>query len=513
MKKIFLFAVALSVCSYALATPQQNEKKSIVILYENDVHCAIEGYQKIAGLRDAIADTAYVAVVSSGDFVQGGTAGAISRGQYVADIMRTVGYDVITLGNHEFDYPVKHTAKLLKHIGAPVVSANFTKLGKKKSVYAPYIIKKYGKTKVAFVGALTPTVFYTETSAFFKGDKQVYEAHEKDSYALIQKTIDKVRKKGAQYVIVLSHLGEELNDTNVDSHDFVRNTTGVDIVLDGHSHSVIQHDTIMNKAGKPVVVTETGTKFINIGKLVITKDGKMVNELIPTKSIQFVNQRVKSATDSVIMEMRELTQRVVCHSDVALRILDENGRQEVRKAETNSGDVICDAYRIISGADIALANGGGIRSEKFAGDLTYGDITDILPYDNNLWIVEAKGSTIIELLEKNTVLLPLEDGFFPQVSGMRYTAHVKDHSISDVEVLNKQTNEYEPIDPERVYTIATIDYCVSGGGFRDVLKPCKVIERGDRLYRDVFVDFIEKYLHGHISNDYAEPQGRIRVVE
>ena len=513
LKNMLVFALLLTLPVGVLQAKPKALQKSIVILYENDVHCAIDGYQKLAGLRDAIADTAYVAVVSSGDYVQGGTAGAISRGQYVADIMRTVGYDAITLGNHEFDYPVNYVSGLLQHINAPVVCANFYAMGAKKPVYAPFIIKKFGKTKIAFVGAATPTAFLTETSAFFVNDQQAYHLCEPNCYDVLQQAVNKARKKGAQYVIVLSHLGEDPNQTNVESHGLAANTTGIDIILDGHTHSVVPHDTVLNKAGKPVIITETGTKFLNIGHLLITPDGKMHNELLPMQELTAVNSRVKATTDSVQQLMRELTQRVVCHSDVRLRILDENGKQLVRMGETNLGDLVCDAYRIYADADIALANGGGIRTEKHAGDLTYGDIADILPYDNNLWVVEVTGATIQELLRKNCSFLPVEDGSFPQVSGLRFTARVSDHSVYDIEVLNKQTNEYEPLDLNKTYTIATIDYCVTGGGFYDVLKNAKVVQRFDILYRDVLVEFLEKNLGGNISNDYLEPQGRIKIID
>ena len=512
LKNLLVFTLVLALPLNTLSAKQKAPQKSIVILYDNDVHCAIDGYQTLAGLRDAIADTAYVALVSSGDFVQGGTAGAISRGQYIADIMRSVHYDAIALGNHEFDYPVNYVSGLLKHIGAPVICANFYKMGAKKPVYAPFIIKQFGKTKIAFVGAVTPTAYYTETSAFFVDNKQAYHLCEKDCYAVLQKAVNQARKKGAKYVVVLSHLGEDPNQTNVESHGLAANTTGIDIILDGHTHSVVAHDTVRNAQGKPVIITETGTKFLNIGKLLITPDGRLTNELLPTKEITAVSPRVKATTDSVQQLMRELTQRVVCHSDVRLRILNEQGKQQVRMGETNLGDLVCDAYRIYSGADISLANGGGIRTEKHAGDLTYGDIADILPYDNNLWVVEVTGATIKELLRKNCSFLPVEDGSFPQVSGLRFTVRVSDHAVLDIEVLNKETNEYEPLDEDKLYTIATIDYCVTGGGFYDVLKNSKVVQRFDILYRDVFVDFLEHTLGGRISNDYLEPQGRIKII-
>lgn len=488
----------------------KQKKKSIVILYENDVHCAIGGYQAIAGLRDAVSDTAYVAVVSCGDFVQGGTAGAISRGGYVADVMRTVGYDAITLGNHEFDFPVRHTDSLLRYIGAPVVSANLYNHETGKPVYQPYLIKKFGKTKIAFIGATTPGALYTEMSAFYDGDRQIYDLREDCFYTTLQASINAARKQGAKYVVVLSHLGEDPDRTGINSHTLAAHTTGIDIILDGHTHSVIEHDTVLNAAGRPVIVTETGTKFAHIGHLLI-RDGRLTPSLLPFGTVSERNARVKAATDSVEWLMREKTQRVVCHSDVPLTILNEQGEQEVRKAETNLGDLVCDGYRVITGADIALANGGGIRTGKHAGDLTYGDIADILPYDNNLWIVEASGQRIIDLLQKNTSFIPVEDGSFPQVSGVRFTVHVADRTVSDVEILNHE-GQYEPIDPQRTYTVSTLDYCVTGGGFYDMLKDCKVVYRGNELYRDVLVRYLEHNLGGHISNDYAEPQGRIRII-
>ena len=507
MRKSFFLATVLLMAQLMWAKPQ----KSIVILYENDVHCAIDGYQTLAGLRDAISDTAFVAVVGSGDFVQGGTAGAISKGKYVADIMREVGYDAVTLGNHEFDFPVAHVAELLDEIGAPVVSANFCDNKTSQCVYAPYVIKKFGKTKIAFVGATTPTTLYTETGAFMNGDEQIYNLRERDFYDVMQQAVNQARKQGAKYVVLLSHVSEEANELGITSHELVKRTTGIDIVLDGHSHSVVPHDTVLNAAGKPVVITQTGTQFAYIGKLLIRK-GKMSNELLPFNTLTQRSERVKWITDSINGLIREQTQRVICHSDVALQF-EKDGLWIPRTQETNTGDLLCDAYRTASGADIALANGGGFRKGQTAGDWTYGDIAAMLPYDNYLWTVEATGETIVDLLQKNTILLPLEDGSFPQVSGLRFTAHVNDRTVSDVEVLNRQTGEYEPIDPKKIYTVATIDYCVSGGGFRDVLKGCKVVHRGEVLYRDILVEFLEKNLGGHVSNDYAEPQGRIKIIQ
>ena len=157
MKRILLGVMALMVgCLHVSA---QSKAKSIVILYENDAHCGIDGYTKIAGLRDAInrTDTAYAAAVCCGDFLQGNTTGAISKGQYIADILRLMDYHALTLGNHEFDYGVPRMRALLEQTGTPVVCANFYEVGEPNPVFAPYVIRQYGDKKVAFVGACTPS--------------------------------------------------------------------------------------------------------------------------------------------------------------------------------------------------------------------------------------------------------------------------------------------------------------------------------------------------------------------
>lgn len=505
----FLTAILLASALITFAKPTKN---SIVILYENDVHCAIDGYAKMAGLRNAISDTADVVLVSSGDYVQGGTVGAISKGRYIADIMRKMKYDAVTLGNHEFDFSVKHTAKLLRRINTHIVCANLFYADSEKTKYSPFYIKKAGNKKVAFIGVVTPTTMYTEASAFYEKGKQVYDLHEKDIYKIVQNAADKARAKGADYVVVLSHLGEMDNDSGIDSHGLVAATNGIDAVLDGHSHNTIPSDFVNNKDGKPVPVTQTGTKFANVGKLTITPDGKITTELIPAEKLSKTDVKVASAAEKVKAKMDAQINRVICQSDVDLHMLDGEGRQLVRFDETNLGDLVTDAYRLRTGADIALANGGGIRTEIKAGKLTYGDIAGILPYENYVVVVDAKGSTILELLRQNTALLPVEDGFFPQVSGMKYTVVVADHSIKDVQILNKATGSYEPIDPDKNYTVATIDYCVSGGGFRYVLKDAKILTETNKLYRDMLVDYISDNLKAHIGSQYAEPQGRITII-
>ncbi len=510
-------AVLFDSCKSGADMTRQREQavgqgRSIVVLYENDVHCNIDGYARLAGLRDAIGDTACVAVVSCGDFLQGGTAGAISKGQYVVDVMRSVGYDAVTLGNHEFDYKTPRMFSLVSSLQSPVTCVNLRRLSDGSFPFAPYVIKDMAGKKVAFVGVTTPTTIATEEYAFFdESGKQLFEFCPEATYDLVQKAVDGARADGADYVVVLAHLGEDPNDFNVDSHGLIRNTTGVDVVLDGHTHSVIPSDTVHNGLGTPVLISETGTKFANIGKLIITADGHMTTRLIPTEEVEYSNRTVRQVTDSVKALEKKETDVTVCTSDVKLVIYDADGKQEVRKGETNAGDLVADAYRDMTGADFALTNGGGIRSELSEGTLTYGDIISLLPYDSYVCTVEITGAQLVELLGACTQSVPQESGDFPQVSGLKFTVNKGDRRVSDIMVENKATGDFEPLESGRTYQLATIDYCVTGGGFMGLLKHNKVTKLTGVNYCDCLIRYLRQTLQGHIGKRYADPQGRITI--
>jgi len=498
----------------ALDAPHSCRQKSIVILYDNDVHCAIDGYAKIAGLRDAISDTAWVAVVSNGDYIQGGTPGAISKGQYIIDVMRAVNYDAITLGNHEYDYKVPRMFELLRQLPASVVCANMYDALTGRCVFAPYAIKQVGEKRIAFIGAVTPSTMESEAYAFYDdAGKKIYDLQFEDVYQQVQRAADEARRAGADYVIVNSHLGEVPTNQNVDSHGLIANTRGIDVVLDGHTHSTIETETVMNKEGKPVLITQTGTQFANIGKLLITPDGKMSTSLYRTEDVTEKNAFVAQVIDSVYTLTKEIADQKLCHSDVDFLLFNEQGRSRARFSESNAGNLVTDAFRYVAKADIAFLNGGAIRNEAKAGDLTYGDLVSLLPYDNYLVVVEAKGALIVDMLNSLMSELPNENGQFPQTSGLRYTGHVSSHSVSDVAVLNAQTGQYEPIDPERTYTLAVTDYCVTGGGFNNKLKDCKVVKDAIMIYSDAFIKYVTEALKGHIGEEYGKPQGRITIVE
>lgn len=516
MLVLIIAGVVLALCRIVIYLCPRNtsvDDRSIVILYDNDVHCRIEGYSLMRGLADEIGDTAWVGLVSSGDFLHGGTAGAISGGSYVTAIMREMGYDAIGLGNHEFDFGVPHMVELFRHDRLPVINMNLYDVSADTLLFSPYAIRSYGARKVAFIGVVTPESMVSEEYSFYDKDGNLLYSLVPDSLvSLLQRTVDRVRAEGAGLVVVLSHLGESSSKNFITSHNLIASTEGIDVVLDGHTHSVVPCDTVMNRAGRPVIVTNTGSLFGRVGKLVIDSHGGISTELISREHLKKENRRVREVTDSIRVLMEKITSRKVCHCPFELSIYDKDGRQAVRFMETGVGNLVADAFRYVSGAQLAVNNGGGIRTKMPVGDWTYGDIIALLPYNNYLQVVSVSGADLLELLRLSTANSPEEDGQFPQISGFRFcldTSAVGDARISGVEVVDDKAGRYVPLSSDATYTLCTTDYCVSGGGMYGVLRHATILKDNIMLYNDALNLFVTDRLHGVIPERYADTEGRI----
>lgn len=522
MKKTFvgivarLCALAPSVLLMSCRGSQDvpGQPKSIVILYENDVHCAIDDYAKLAGLRDAIkaADTAFVAVVSSGDYLQGGVVGSLSEGQYIIDIMRQVHYDAVTIGNHEFDYGGARMKELIPQLKVPVTCANFFDVGAAAPFYAPYVICSYGDRRVAYVGVLAPESMMEESYSFYdENGNLIYDLHTDDVPQLVQKAVDQARKEGADFVVLLSHMGEKQPIIGPSSHELIAATRGIDVVLDGHTHSVIEREEVTNLDGKPVLITQTGTQFANIGKMVISADGKISTSLLVSQDINYSNAAVQHTIDSVYQLLEEVTHKQLATCAFDLTINGANGKRLVRNGETNMADIVTDAFRVKAQAQIGLCNGGGIRANIPAGIITYGDAINVQPFNNQMVKAEATGSTIVAMLESCTASLPEEFGSFPQVSGLRFTAHQLSHTVTDVEVFDEAAGTWQPIDPTQTYTIGTTAYCIKDG-MNGTLQQCTMVTLQGEYDGDTFADYMKTTLGGVIPDRYTSPQGRITIL-
>jgi 2',3'-cyclic-nucleotide 2'-phosphodiesterase (5'-nucleotidase family) len=269
---------------------------------------------------------------------------------------------------------------------------------------------------------------------------------------------------------------------------------------------------VKNLDGREITVTQTGTQFLNVGQLVITPDGRFITELVKSKDNNFENAKISAVTNDIKQKVQEVTSEKVAHTDYTLVVSDENDQWIVRGQETNAGDLVADAYRYALKADIGMENGGGIRNDINAGDITYGDIIGMLPYDNTLRRIMVSAEQLQAMLTRCTALVPVLDGNFPQVSGLRFTIHSKSHTVSAIEI-QQEDGSYAPIDMQRTYSVALTDYNHDNGGFFDCFKKCVVLEESTLRYYEALSDYLKTVLGGTTGSAYAQPQGRIKIVE
>lgn len=525
---MLVLIMVLAGCGTGNSTPAA---KDIVILYTNDAHCGIEdgmGYQGLSAAKRALlAAGNKVLLVDNGDAVQGDTIGTLSKGEYIIDIMNKLGYDVATPGNHEFDYGMDQFNKLVEKADFDYISCNFVdKDG--NPVLKPYVIKEADGVKIAFVGISTPKTITTSTPTYFQdgNGNYIYGFMQDDTgeklYTAVQSAVDAARKEGAKYVIAMAHLGIEADCQPWTSSDVIVNTSGIDVVLDGHSHSTIAGDIVKNKEGKDVILTSTGTKLANIGCLTITADGKLSTALINDDGMSDTIAEIKSGYE-------EIVNTVVASTKVELTVNDPvSGERMVRRQETNLGDLCADAYRAMSGADIAVVNGGGIRVSIPAGDITYGQIIAVHPFGNEMCVVEATGQQILDALEMGARNAPGECGGFLQVSGMSYEIDLNVEPTVEVNadgMFTGVSGEYrvknvkvgdEPLDLAKTYTLASHNYMLkSAGDGMAMFQGCTLLQDSVMIDNQVLINYIVDVLGGVVGEDYADPygQGRITVIE
>ena len=523
----------------------QNED-DIVILFTNDVHCEIDksiGYSGLVSYKKKRqAETPYVALVDCGDAIQGDYFGAISKGKFIVDIMNEAQYDVSILGNHEFDYGLDNLKEIMEKAHFASVGSNVKYIGDGNNPLhklKTYEVKQYGNKKVGFVGITTPFSLTESTPRYFmdSNDRFVVDFSSSSKeifYRTIQNAVDECYKEGANYVVALGHLGHSESISPFRSVDVIKNTKGIHAFLDGHAHATIQSRYVKNKENQFVPLSSSGTKLMNIGELIISSKGKIKTgnvdhyEEKDGKMDEFIH-RIKNGFDK---EMN----RVIAKTNVALSCLKDGVRQ-VRNRETTIGNFCADAYRYISKADIAFANGGGIRADIPKGDVTFKDIINVHPFGNSLSMCLAKGKDIVDALELS-VMHTLnktknengdaigEFGGFLQVSGVKFDVDLSINSsvkhdekglfkevsgprrVNHVKVI--KSGKEEALDINQEYSVASSDYILSlgGNGYSMFMDKKFKIKKGMVAYQ-CLIDYLNDELRGDLKR-YENIENRIR---
>lgn len=525
---VFILEIILATFFCGISVLASTKKEDIIILYENDVHCAIEGYSKLAAMKKELQETnAHVGVVSGGDYIQGSSLGVISQGEYIVNLMNYVGYDAVTLGNHEFDYRLTRLNELIDKMNTKPICCNFQKIGENESYFEPYSIVSYEDVDVAYIGITTPSTITSSSPGQFKDDSGefIYTFNPSSLYDIVQESIDSAKKEGADYIIAISHIGYDdkgMYENVEDVEDLIRNTDGLDVVLDAHSHSVIESEIITDKGGSDVLISSTGTKFENIGKLTIS-NGELKTELINTADYEATDAEIDAYIQQIETEYSLLGDRKVAFSEVDLITHDADGNRLVRNAETNLGDLCADAFRYITNADIGYVNGGGIRSDIQAGDITFNDLMNVFPFNNQIVLAEVNGQIIKDMLEMTVMNWPMEDGSFPHVSGLIFSVNTSipssvilneqeefsgvsgEYRVYNIKILNSETGKYEPVNLEDTYILASQNYfLLEFGSGMTMFKDAKIIQNDGMLDLELLERYIVENLSGVIDEQYQE---------
>ena len=532
---------------------------AIVIVHTNDVHCAVDdnlGYAKLVNYAKTMRSTYgadNVTLVDAGDAVQGKAMGTLTNGEYLIDVMNECGYDFAIPGNHEFDYGMTQFNTLVARANAKYLSCNFTDLRTGNLMFDAYAMREYdtavGKRKVAYLGICTPESLTKSSPAHFQEDGIYrYGFCEDDSgtklYDAVQSAVDQARADGADYVVALAHLGQDGVTPRWTSTSVAANTSGIDVVIDGHSHELYAQ-TPLNKNGEPVLVTQTGTQLVGIGQVVIDPANGTI-AAYASNDTETVTASTAKGTASIVKawdgidadtaafiaglqaDLAKITERVIGRSDVRLVALeDDDYTWAVRAHETNLGDFVADAYLALAWhggvmADIGFVNGGGIRANIEPGDVTYGDLINVQPYNNQLCYVDTLGQNILDALEAGVANLPNPSGGLQHVSGLAYT--VRTDIPSSVQMPGGKfggvTGEYrvrdvlvngEPLDVNRRYKLVSHTFLLVDGG--DGLT---MFMNDEAVLLDLdnkaLIEYIQYDLKGTIGGEYADPDGQGRIV-
>ena len=536
----------------------------IVILYTNDVHTYVDGpisYDVIAAIKKELQEEyGYVYLVDAGDHIQGTAYGSMDNGETIIKMMNAAGYDVATLGNHEFDYGMFGCMKAIDMAEYPYVSCNFHNEADGacgENVLNSYELLQAGEETIAIIGITTPETFTKTTPAYFQDEEGnfIYGIAGGDDgselYAAVQKAIDEAKEAGATKVIGLGHLGDDLSSMPWTSEETIANVCGFHAFIDGHSHSVVEGKEVSDRDGHKVLLTQTGQYFDRIGMMVIdAESGEITTDFIECKEILaddnetvegyelcadiyagtelVANEEVQNIKDAWIAEIDEKLGQKVGAAEVVLDNYDAEGNRMVRGKETNTGDFCTDALYYLfddmgMDVDVSIMNGGGIRNKAITGDITYKICKDIHTFGNVACLQTVSGQQILDALEWGSRQLGSgeESGGFLQVSGLTYHINTSipctvqedengiwiggptgEYRVHEVKVYNKETNEWEDLKLDGEYNLAGYNYTLRdlGDGYAMFEGAVNVLDYVMEDYM-VLANYVQAFENGIVGAD------------
>ena len=491
-------AAAMAVGAPAASACWTGEKSEVTILYTNDVHTYIDKqapkltYAAIAALKQSYQNAGKkVLLVDAGDHVQGTAYGSMDQGASIIELMNAAGYDAATPGNHEFDYGMDRAKELMRDADFPYLSCNWVDLRTNLRVLPEIKVFVRGGVRIAFVGITTPETFTKSTPAYFMNKAQTKYIYDilggedgQKLYSAVQKAVDKA-KCLADVVIGLGHLGVDPSSSPWTSEEVIAHTTGFDAFIDGHSHTVMENKQVADASGRLVTLTQTGSYFANVGEMTIAPDGTISTRLVSTYDQE--DPAVAAEQAAWVSSVDEMLGEKIAVADTKFYITDPaTGKRRIRSGETNLGDFVADGiYTYFNEVeqlhcDIAIMNGGGIRSDEDAGYWTFKTCKQVSPFGNVACLMSVTGKQIQDALEFAARFAGAEgkeNGGFLQVAGATYEIHTDIPNtvqtddknvwigsatgtprVQNVKIYDRANGTYVPLDENKTYALAGMNY-------------------------------------------------------
>ena len=500
-------AAAMAVGAPAASACWTGEKSEVTILYTNDVHTYIDKqapeltYAAIAALKQSYQNAGKkVLLVDAGDHVQGTAYGSMDQGASIIELMNAAGYDAATPGNHEFDYGMDRAKELMRDADFPYLSCNWVDLRTNLRVLPEIKVFVRGGVRIAFVGITTPETFTKSTPAYFMNKAQTKYIYDilggedgQKLYSAVQKAVDKA-KCLADVVIGLGHLGVDPSSSPWTSEEVIAHTTGFDAFIDGHSHTVMENKQVADASSRLVTLTQTGSYFANVGEMTIAPDGTISTRLVSTYDQE--DPAVAAEQAAWVNTVDDMLGEKIAVADTKFYITDPaTGKRRIRSGETNLGDFVADGiYTYFNEVeqlhcDIAIMNGGGIRSDEDAGYWTFKTCKQVSPFGNVACLMSVTGKQIQDALEFAARFAGAEgkeNGGFLQVAGATYEIHTDIPNtvqtddknvwigsatgtprVQNVKIYDRANGTYVPLDENKTYALAGMNYTLRnlGDGF------------------------------------------------
>ena len=456
MRRVRLSMLIMAILVCAIFPVFGAEQTTLTILHTNDTHARVKddgkaiGFAKMATYVEELKKEGNVLVLDAGDMFQGLPIANLEKGQSIVSVVNQVGYDAMVPGNHEFDFGSDNLLELRDKINFPMLSANsVTASG--EEVFKPYIVKEFDGVKVGVFGLTTPETYYKTHPNNVKG----YEFNE--IVASAQKAVKALKEtEKVDVVVMVSHLG--LDEGDLTSDVVAEQVEGIDLIVDGHSHSNLPEGREVNGT----LIVSTGEYFTNIGRVDLTiTNGKVADTKV--KLVSYTDLAEVTANEAITSEIIKLEEEqakvletVVGKTSVVL----DGERANVRTGETNLGQLATNAMIAETGAQMAITNGGGIRASIPVGDITMKHIQEVFPFGNTVMVKEIKGSDILAALEHGVSGYPEQMGAFPHTAGITFTLYAGEEAgnrIGNVKIAG------ESLQLDKLYTVVTNDFMAAGG--------------------------------------------------